>query len=154
LSRVPAPPTVTALKEVDEMDASKTAVEQFRAEVVRRRGARRRGAPPYTAEQKRFAITYARAGQREGRSITTSAKTLGLGEPTLRDWMASEAPSATPPSTVPAPSSALRSVVLKPEPVRAQAPAAVMGLTVITPAGYRVRGLDIASAAALLKVLG
>jgi hypothetical protein len=144
------PTSVTPLKEVDDMDTNKMTVEQFRAEVVRRRGARRRGAPPYTAEQKRFAITYARAGQREGRSITSSSKALGLGEPTLRDWMASEASLAVQASAAP---SALRSVVVKPEPSRAES-ASTMGLTLITPAGYRVRGLDVSSAAALLKVLG
>jgi hypothetical protein len=134
------------------VDTNKTTVEQFRAEVVRRRGARRRGAPPYTAEQKRFAINYARAGQREGRSITSITKALGLGEPTLRDWMGSEASPAAPASAVP---SALRSVVVKPEPSpTASSMAMATGLTLITPAGYRVRGLDVASAAALLKVLG
>jgi hypothetical protein len=33
-------------------------------------------------------------------------------------------------------------------------PSSSSRLTLITPAGYRVRGLDVASAAALLRVLG
>ncbi|MFM2419059.1 MAG: hypothetical protein RL385_3782 [Pseudomonadota bacterium] len=131
------------------MDKGAMTVDQFRTEVVRRRGGRRRGAPPYTAEQRRFAITYARSGQLEGRSIMASAKALGLGEPTLRDWMASDASPTAPVSAL----SALRSVVVKSEPSRAPV-AMAMGLTLTTPAGYRVRGLDVASAAALLKVLG
>lgn len=116
------------------------AAERFRAEAVRRRGARRRGAAPYSSEQRAFAVAYARAGQSEGRSVTSSAAALGISDPTLREWVAKSKATA---------GAALRSVVVKPTPVAASA-----GLTLVTPAGYRVRGLDVATAAALLRVLG
>lgn len=114
--------------------------EKFRAEALRRRGERRRGAAPYSSEQRAFAVAYARAGLSEGRSVTASAEALGISDPSLREWLAQS--TATP-------GTALRSVVVKPTPA---GPAS--GLTLVSPAGYRVRGLDVASAAALLRVLG
>lgn len=111
--------------------------DRFRAESVRRRGERRRGAAPYSAEQRAFAVAYARSGLSEKRSVTASAAALGISDPSLRAWMAQ------------APGTALRSVVLKPTPA---SPA--VGLTLISPLGYRVRGLDVMSAAALLRVVG
>jgi len=115
--------------------------ERFRAEAVRRRGAQRRGAPPYSSEQRAFATGYARAGLAQGRSMVASATDLGISEPTLRAWMVAAAPS---------PGAGLRRVVVAP----AAEPSSSSRLTLITPAGYRVRGLDVASAAALLRVLG
>lgn len=114
--------------------------DRFRAEAVRRRGTRRRGAAPYSSEQRAFAVAYARAGQSQGRSVTASAAELGISDPTLREWVAQS--RATP-------GAALRSVVVKPTPVAASAK-----LTLVTPAGYRVRGLDVVTAAALLRVVG
>lgn len=116
--------------------------DRFRAEAVRRRGERRRGAAPYTAEQRAFAVAYARSGASQGRSVTASAAALGISDPSLREWMA-QAGSA--------PGTALRSVVVK---TAAASPSPSAGLTLISPSGYRVRGLDVMSAAALLRVVG
>ena len=115
--------------------------ERFHAEAVRRRGAQRRGAPPYSTDQKAFATSYARAGLAAGRGLLASATALGVSEPTLRTWMGSAAPG---------PSTTLRRIVVTP----AVEPSSTSRLTLVTPAGYRVRGLDVASAAALLRVLG
>jgi hypothetical protein len=114
--------------------------EEFRAEASRRRGERRRGAAPYSAEERAFAVAYARTGLSQGRSVTASAKALGVSDPSLREWMAQSAATA---------GTALRSVVVKPPPGTPPA-----GLTLISPSGYRVRGLDVMSAAALLRVVG
>lgn len=113
--------------------------DRFRAEAVRRRGERRRGAAPYSAEQRAFAVAYARTGLSQGRSVTASALALGISDPSLREWMA----QATAPGT------ALRTVVVKPTPASPGS-----GLTLISPSGYRLRGLDVTSAAALLRVVG
>jgi hypothetical protein len=115
--------------------------ERFRAEAVRRRGAQRRGAPPYSQAEKAFATGYARAGLATGRGLTASASALGVSEPTLRTWMALAAFS---------PSTTLRRVVVTPT----AEPTSSSRLTLVTPGGYRLRGLDVASAAALLRVLG
>ena len=117
--------------------------EKFSAEAARRRGGRRRGAAPYSEEQRTFAVAYARTGLSQGRSVTASAAALGISDPTLRAWLAQAAA---------APGTALRSVVVKstsssPGPLPA-------GLTLISPSGYRLRGLDVMSAAALLRVVG
>jgi len=62
--------------------------EKFRAEALRRRGARRRGAAPYSAEQRAFAVAYARSELSQGRSVSGSAAALGISDPSLREWLA------------------------------------------------------------------
>ena len=127
-------------------------VARFREEAAHQRGARPHGAAPYSDEQRAFATAYVQAGLAQGRSLTASAEALGVSEPTLRLWRR-QAAAAAGPSTLQAaaagPSTSLRRVVVSPtiEPARSSR------LTLITPGGYRVRGLDVASAAALLRVL-
>jgi hypothetical protein len=121
-------------------------VKKFREEALRRRGERPRGAAPYSPEQRAFAVAYARAGLTQGRSVTGSAAALGISDPTLREWMAHSAAN---------PGTALRSVVVKPRAAPDSLPASSPdGLTLVSPSGYRVSGLDVVSAAALLRVLG
>jgi transposase-like protein len=117
--------------------------EDFRAEAVRRRGKRVRGAPRYSSEQRAFAVAYAREGLSCGRSINASAGELGISDPTLRAWLARATDGASTTGAM------LRAVVVKPAPVAASA-----GLTLVSPSGWRVSGLDVHSAAALLRVLG
>lgn len=118
-------------------------VDKFRAEAVRRRGERRRGAAPYSTEERAFAVAYARTGLSQGRSVTASASLLGISDPSLREWLV---------RATAAPGTALRRVVVKSTPASPSMPPG--GLTLISPAGYRVRGLDVMSAAALLRVVG
>ena len=115
--------------------------ERFRAEAVRRRGGQRRGAPPYSSDQRAFATRYARVGLVQGRSLVASATALGVSEPTLRAWLGPAGPGG---------GAGLRRVVVSPT----VEPSSSSRLTLITPTGYRVRGLDVASVAALLRVLG
>jgi hypothetical protein len=127
--------------------------ERFREEAVRRRGARRRGAAPYSDEQKAYAAAYARAGLSRGQSLMASAAALGVSEPTLRTWVQNVSTDARVP---------LRRVVVTPStegpatklPRSATKLSGSSRLTLVTPTGYRLRGLDVASAAALLRVLG
>jgi transposase-like protein len=82
-----------------------------------------------------------------------SAAALGVSEPTLRTWVQNVSTDAR---------GSLRRVVVTPS---TEAPATKLPrsatklsgssrLTLVTPTGYRLRGLDVASAAALLRVLG
>jgi transposase len=117
--------------------------EDFRTEAVRRRGKRVRGAPRYSSEQRAFAVAYAREGLSCGRSINASAAKLGIADPTLRAWLASSAGKTSTTGAM------LRAVVVKPTAI-----AAASGLTLVSPSGWRVSGLDVQSAAALLRALG
>lgn len=125
--------------------------DRFREEAIRRRGERRRGAAAYSEEQRAFAASYARTGLAQGRSLMASAAALGVSDPTLRAWVQSTAPSTSLRRVVVTPSTELPASKL-PRP-EAKLPSS-RSLTLVTPAGYRLHGLDVASAVALLRVLG
>ena len=111
----------------------KMTIEQFRAEVTRLRATRRRGAPKYSREMRRWAVGYAR---RAGVAVSKAAAQLGVSDITLRTWMrADEAKSAFEPVTVTS------------ETPRTAA------LTLTTAQGHVIGPLDIESAAALLRAL-
>jgi transposase-like protein len=88
-------------------------------------------------------VSYGQQALASGRSVGATAEELGLCDKTLRDWLAKE--NAKPSQSV----TALRAVVVKPS-----ASMTVGSLTLVTPGGYRVAGLDVESASALLRVLG
>lgn len=119
-------------------------VEQFRKEAARRRAGRSRGAAPYSSEQKAFAVDWTRAVIAKGGSYTSAARDLGVSEMTLRTW-ASAGPAEKSQAT------ALRRVVVRPPATDLVAGPSVV---VVTASGHRVLGLDVASAATLLRALG
>jgi hypothetical protein len=80
-------------------------------------------------------VAFATRARRSGWSAATTAQTVGVSLGSLRNWHRS-----TPPAT-------LLPVVIATE--RASA----ASLTVVTPSGHRVEGLDVATAAALLRAL-
>ncbi len=91
----------------------------------------------------------------DGRSLDAACKAAGIAETSYRAWRAAAAP---PPAMravevralvpVPAPTA----LALAP-PRPAEAPTAAGGLVLVAPGGYRVEGLAVESAAALLKAL-
>lgn len=116
-------------------------VAEFRREVVRRRGSRRRGAPRYPAQLVSFAVRHARNVLSAGRSVSAAAGELGLSSMTLGAWLSRSGDVG---------GSRLREVVVS-EP-----PASVVsqyGLTVTAPSGHVVSGLCVSQAAALLRAL-
>lgn len=81
--------------------------------------------------------------RRSDRPRRYSAAALGISDPSLRAWLGQAGA---------APGTALRSVVVK---STSSSPGTLpAGLTLISPSGYRLRGLDVMSAAALLRVVG
>jgi hypothetical protein len=116
-------------------------VAEFRREVERRRGARRRGAPRYPAELVAFAVQRARSVLAAGRSVNAAATELGLSSMTLSAWLSR---SARPGG------GRLREVVVSRSP---SSGVGEHGLTMTTPSGHVVSGLCVAQAAALLRAL-
>jgi len=116
-------------------------VAGFRPEVVRRRGARRRGAPRYPEQLVSFAVQHAASVQAAGGRVSTAASELGLSAMTLASWLSRSEVSVR---------GRLREVVVSEPPVRAGAPQL---LTVTTRSGHMVSGLDVAQAVALLRAL-
>jgi lambda repressor-like predicted transcriptional regulator len=86
-------------------------------------------------------VTLARAGRAAGRSLSSLARAVGLSVPTLTGWLRRPAPGR------------LRRVTVAPSPSPAiVAPA--RRLVLITPQGFRVEGLDLATLGTLLRSLG
>lgn len=89
----------------------------------------------YSAETKREVIAAATLARAGGLATKSIAHLLGMDAETLRRWLATGSEPAR-----------LRPVRVRPE-VGAGA------LSVISPGGFRVEGLDVASAASLLRLL-
>lgn len=113
---------------------------EFRREVIRRRGSRRRGAPRYPAQLVSFAVQHARSALTAGRSLNAAATDLGLSSMTLGAWLSRSGHGG---------GSRLREVVVTEPP----AIASQHGLTVTAPSGHVVSGLCVSQAAALLRAL-
>lgn len=115
-------------------------VAEFRREVVRRRGSRRRGAPRYPAQLVSFAVQHAQRTLAAGRSLNAAATELGLSSMTLGAWLSRSGQEGR---------SHLREVVVSESPVADSD----HGLIVTAPSGHVVSGLCVAQAAALLRAL-
>ena len=109
-------------------------------ERVRRfRGARREGR--CSMELRKLAVEYARERVAEGTAIADVARELGTTPATLRNWMKPTEPEFRPVDMV---------GPLPPWVGERTWPA----LTLVTPAGFRLEGLDVVAAARLLQLLG
>lgn len=122
---------------------AKMTVAKFRREAEKRREGRSRGAARYTPALKRFALEYSDKVIASGKPRAQAAKELGLCDVTLYGWQqAREAP----------PGKLERVKVSEEPPARTPTPA-VATMTITTPTGITVTGLDVDTAAALLKAL-
>lgn len=100
---------------------------------------KRDGYPP---EVRVRVLAYSRSRRAAGQSLAEVAAALGVSRNTLASWTAR--PLASDRTLVP--------VVITPPSHRSEPASA--GLSVVSPRGYRVEGLDLAGAAALLERLG
>jgi transposase-like protein len=114
-------------------------VEAFRQEVLQWRGARRKGARPYTPEMKAKALQLAKDLQTKGLAMDVVAKRTGICAATLYLWRSSLRERRMVPVTV-----------VRPEP-QAVAPAS---LALVSPRGYRLEGVPVKLAVAMLQELG
>ena len=114
-------------------------IDQFRKEAAKRKRGRRRGSASYPLEMRRFAVDYAVGAIADGGSVSRAARELGVSEVTLAKWMQAAEADDGP--------GEFREVVVERPEVTAG------GLVVVTPSGFRVEGLDLTGAAALLRVI-
>jgi len=114
-------------------------VEAFREEVLQWRGARRKGARPYTAAMKAKALQLAKDLQAQGLAMGVVAKRIGICAATLYLWRSSSRERRMVPVTV-----------VRPEP-QVVAPA---GFALVSPRGYRLEGVPVKLAVAILQELG
>ena len=114
-------------------------IEAFRKEVLQWRGTRRKGARPYTAALKAKALRLAKDLQGQGLAMDVVGKRIGICAATLYLWQSSSKESRMVPVKV----------------VRAEPHLAVAtSFTLVSPRGYRLEGLSVKLAMAMLKELG
>ena len=138
---------------------AKLTVAKFRVEAAKRRAGRPRGAARYTDELKAFALAHADKRMSEGRSGKQAAAELDLCAVTLYGWQKERrAPKGElkpvvvrAAGTLPAPRASR--VVRAPKTVAVKQKPKAADLILRSPTGYEVHGLDVETAAALLKAL-
>ena len=114
-------------------------IKAFREEVLQWRGVRRKGARPYTTEMKAKALQLAKDLRVQGLAMDVVAKRLGICAATLYLWGSSSEGSRMVPVKV----------------VRAEFPAtAAPCLALVSPRGYRLEGVPVKLAMAMLQELG
>jgi transposase-like protein len=118
------------------------AIDRFRQREYRKHPRRPRNVIRYPPALRRRVVAFIRKRESEGKSLRHISGELGLGQQTLRDWMARRreprlrAVEVAGPAAVTPPKTLVRALVL------------------VTPRGYRVEGLDRESLTELLRVLG
>ena len=117
-------------------------IERFREAAARRKRGVRRGSSGYPEEMRRFAVTFTTESLSGGGTISGAARELGVSEVTLSKWMEKDAFGDR--------GGGFRKVVVE-APLTTVERGAV---TLVSPSGFRVEGLGLESAAALLKTLG
>lgn len=111
-----------------------TTFSELRESILRSRAGRKNWRCPAPLRQR--IVEFANAQRQEGMGVLSIAKQLGLSQSGLNRWLEGAGQS-------------------KLRPVRiAQAPAPRTKMVLITPGGYRLEGLDAASAADVLRRLG
>ena len=114
-------------------------IEAFRETVLQWRGTRRKGARPYTAEMKTKALQLAKDLRAKGLAMDAVSKRLGICAATLYLWG----------------SSSKRNRMVPVKILRAELPvAAPPCFALVSPRGYRLEGLPVKLAMAMLQELG
>jgi len=101
----------------------------------------------YPKQRQTWAAEYARRRVAAGSSFRDVLKELTVSEPSLRKWLAARTPYREMPSR-------FRAVQLKDIAAPTLVPGEPGRLTVITPRGFRIEGLDEARVVALVRELG
>jgi hypothetical protein len=126
------------------MDAE---IAEFRDEMQQRRGARRKGAAPYPEELMARGRGLAAQLRDAGVGVTATARSLGVAVKTLKKWTVGEEGKAKG-------RGGFVEVAVKndrPKPKRAEV---TVGVRIVSPRGYRIDGVDLATAVAILREVG
>lgn len=122
-------------------------LEAFRQWVVEQRQQKTAKAVRYPEEKRQWATQYARRRLQAGVPMVRVQQELMVSEPALQRWLGTKSGAKKTTRSV------FRAVVVKRESGRTEANAEA-GITLITPRGYRLQGLDSHSAVALVRELG
>jgi len=126
-----------------------TEIAAFQAEVRGRRGTRRKGAAPYGAEMIARGRALAMRLQEGGEPAVAVARLLGIARKTLMKWL------GEPARRTARSKAAAGFVRVGLQAARGEeAVAATAGVRLVSPRGYRIEGLDQATAVAILREVG
>lgn len=129
----------------------KAEVVAFQAEVRGRRGTRRKGAAPYEAKMIARGRALAMRLQKAGEPAVSVCRQLGIARKTLVKWLAETArPSAR---RMRAGRAGFVRVGLK-APGSGEAVGGTTGVRLVSPRGYRIEGVDVVTAVAILREVG
>lgn len=127
-----------------------TIISELKAEAKKRKTVTEGTLPPYPARLRQAGKEYVQRRISEGIVQADIARELGVSESTVWHWAQASPQPKQAPLTEPK-SSAFKTVKVVAERVSHGSAAK---LSVVTPHGYRVEGLDVVSVAALLRELG
>lgn len=113
-------------------------LEEFQNAVAERKQAKGKRPRPYEDEQRKFAIDYARNELASGSRKSEILRRLGISDATLSKWMGLKTTK----------DKGFRQVTVKSDASSSD------GIQVVTPGGYRIEGLTVESATALLRAMG
>jgi transposase-like protein len=88
----------------------------------------------YSQEMRSFAVEFTKERLGRGMSLAAAAKELGVSDMTLKKWLQR--------------SGAFKEVRIRPEKGNSS------NVTLVTPSGYRIEGLDIESLTCILRKIG
>jgi hypothetical protein len=124
-----------------------TEIAEFRSEVRQRRGARRKGAAPYTEELIARGQGLAAQLREAGVGVTAAARGLGVAAKTLRKWTGLEGAKAKGRGR-------FVRVGVKDQTLKPEGAGVRVGLRIVSPRGYSIDGVDVATAVAILREVG
>ena len=127
-------------------------LEQFQQEAQRLKEGRKGGALPFPEALRVFAVRYAEQTVEAGGTVVEAAAKLGVSAPTLYEWRKGRTAGSAKRKKRTERSGVLVPVRVGERPAEA-AVAQAGPLTVVAPGGFRVEGLSVEAAAALLRKL-
>jgi hypothetical protein len=123
-------------------------LEGFRQWVAEQRQQKTAKAVRYPAEKRQWATHYARRRLQAGVPMVRVQQELTVSSPALQRWLGTK--SGIPQKT----GATFREVGIQSEPRERSRASGDGGITLITPRGYRLEGLDPGRAIALVRELG
>ncbi len=126
-------------------------LEAFRAWIAEQRKTTAAKAVRYPAEKRTWVAEYTRRRLAAGGTLGAVRRELGISDPAIRRFLAASGDQK--------PATAFRAVEINsqspaPEPRPINASGEARTITLVTPRGFRIEGLDAASAMALVRELG
>jgi len=122
-------------------------IAEFRNEMRQRRGTRRKGAAPYPEELMARGRGLAAQLREAGVGVTATARGLGVAVKTLKKWTGAEEGKAKGRGR-------FVQVAVRNERPKPEQAEMVVGVRIVSPRGYRIDGVDLATAVAILREVG